>query len=182
MESQNLTQRKKETTERIYLYLRPKGSYTQHVRKYPIILGIRGKKLGIFSVTMILASLAWFVVYVNVINEKSAIFYIEAIPQLFFSTSKKYFFRARRKKSGKFLKFFWKMKKVKNFNEKSYMIFHWKIDFFIFQKNLQKKSEIFFELEKILFFSKLKKKLGYSFDVEQSHLSIYEVFSTFPAP
>ena len=47
-----------------------------------------------------------------------------------------------------------------------------------------KKSENFcsrfFELEKI-FFSELKKKVGYSFDAEKSDLSVYEVFNTFPA-
>ena len=39
----------------------------------------------------------------------------------------------------------------------------------------------FFDLKKIIFFSELKKKVGYSFDVKFYDLSIYEHFRAIPA-
>ena len=61
-----------------------------------------------------------------------------------------------------------------------------KVELFDFEKcppkNFQKKSSKFFELEKnVIFFSELKKKLGYNFDAEIRDLSIYGVFRVIPA-
>ena len=112
---------------------------------------------------------------------KRAQFFTSKLYPNFFFNFEKIFFSSSKKKIRKKLIFFWKMKKVKNFNEKSYMIFHWKIDFFIFQKNLQKNRNFFSSSKKIIFFRSWKKKLGYSFDAEIRDLSIYGVFRMIPA-
>ena len=96
-------------------------------------------------------------------------------PKFFFNSDKKYFlsrsknvFRKKnRKKIGKILE---------NVNQKI-NIFQYFADFFrfFFEKR-------FLISTKKYFLSELKKNLGYSFDVESSNLSIYEVFRVFLAP
>ena len=83
-----------------------KGSYTQHVRK----IWESVKKHLAFWFSEDLVRLSWFVVCENVINGKIMKFCIEAILQLFFSTSKKKI--ELEKKFRNFLKIFKKNEKV----------------------------------------------------------------------
>ena len=64
----------------------------------------------------------------------------------------------------KCVKYFWKFRgKIKNFPDlENFQIFHF-----------SSKNELFFDCE---FFSELRNIFGYSFDVELSDLSIYEVY------
>ena len=67
------------------------------------------------------------------------------------------------------------MKKVKIFNEKSYDFYDFSLkifDFFMFRKFFT-----FFSIDPENYFSELKKRVEYSFDIRNRDLSIYGVFS-----
>ena len=111
----------------------------------------------------------------NLTDRKMRCFYIEAMSKKKSEAQQKIFFRDALKKTKNWSN----MKKSKNFNE-NHMIFHGNfLTFFTFEKISKNFNFLFFDREKIIFFSKLKKKLGYSFDVENCNLSIYEVFNSF---
>ena len=98
--------------------------------------------------------------------------------QLFFSTQKTNIFWSIEKISNKKLGIFSKNYKKSTFSMK---ILWFPIDifmFFHFSKNFTF-FKIFFRSIKKYLFSELKKKVGYSFDVEKVDLPIYDVFSAF---
>ena len=96
----------------------------------------------------------------NLINRKIRIFYIEAIPQKISQLRKKNFFLL------------------------AHFFFKEKIFFGIvrFDQSPLKNLEDFsrnLTISKNIFFAELRNFLGYSFDVKNYYLSIYEVFSAF---
>ena len=120
----------------------------------------------------------------NIINRKRAKFYIEAIPHFFLNSEKK----SKKSIEKKFDDFFFAKNRIKN---RKFQIFE-NLDFFENLTNFDFWSDFsrkFFSSKKnrkmfsseifLIFFSELRKFLGYSFDVEFSPLSIYDVFSVF---
>ena len=118
----------------------------------------------------------------NLINGKISFFYIELILQKISQLRKKHFQKEFSSAQKKIREFFTPKKshflspKIRQFWVSDFVIFDFGRTFFqkyVFQKWFLW-STFFSE-----FFSELRKKCWYSFDVENSDLSIYRVFSAF---